>query len=221
MSIKLNHIFRTQCFNRDDLFSSMDKVVKGTPVKGEMIASKCTVFNYMESVKAQANGKSNILPNGFNRFDPDKYIGNGFEILVECIIKVMGTHPAIGIVEYEPISKNDNGVDGLGKCVHDMKPSAVQAKYRSNPYDLLSANRDCLSMFFTNSYLHHNVEAYPGGPKSNPRKMLVITTSNGLANHTNEEVFQNNVRCLGNKWLGKNIDGNLAFWIAFRNTMGA
>jgi hypothetical protein len=217
MSINLNHIFHAQCFDRVALFSSMDKVVKGVP---SMVANKCTVTNYMERVKEQAHGKANEISNGLTRFDPDKYIGNGFEILVECIVKFMGGHPAIGIVDYEPISKNDNGVDGVGKCIYDMQTSTVQAKYRSNPYELLSADRDRLSMFFTNSTLHHGVKPIPDGPDGKLRKMLVITSSNGLAHHTKEVIFRNNIRCLGNEWLKQIIDGNLAFWLTFRNAMG-
>ena len=87
-----------------------------------------------------------------NRYDPDKYKGDGFELFVEALIKLSPVDNRIGISKYNLIQESDIGVDGIGIGI-DLKPATVQVKYRGNTTTLLTANADHLSNFVSASLL--------------------------------------------------------------------
>jgi len=111
------------------------------------------------------------------RYDSNKYKGDGFEFLVEILLKSHAYDNRIGITNYEPILSDDNGVDGIGinligeKCV-------VQVKYRSNNKSVLTANEDHLSNMISDGMIKHKVVV----AKSNEEcpRHYVVTTANSL-----------------------------------------
>lgn len=185
MILKLIHPFLYRCHNIDNLLKDTHKL--------------STFLNKLEQ-------QSNLFP---DRYDPLKYKGDGFELFSEALIKLSPTDNRIGIGNYEPITIDDTGVDGVGIGI-DEKIATVQVKYRSNTEQLLTANQDHLSNFVTASIIKYGVD-----PKSKTN-MLIITTAEGLHYFTENEMFQQQVRCLGYKQLRELVDNNILFWNSFR-----
>lgn len=147
-----------------------------------------------------------------NRYDPDKYKGDGFELLIEALIKLSPIDNRIGIGDYKPIQSDDTGVDGIGIGI-DGKIATVQVKYRGNSQQRLTANKDHLSNFVMTSLMKHKVNS---DSKTN---MLIITTADGLHHFTDNEMFLNQVRCIGYKQLRELLDNNKLFWDNFRKLL--
>jgi hypothetical protein len=145
-----------------------------------------------------------------NRYDPDKYKGDGLELFVEALIKLSPIDNRIGIGNYVPVLDNDTGVDGYGVGI-DGKPATVQVKFRSDTTKLLTANIDHLSNFVSSSLIKYKVEP------TSKTNMLIVTTAEGLHYFTDAEMFQHQVRCLGYQQLRELVDNNILFWDSFRN----
>lgn len=154
-----------------------------------------------------------------DRYDPEKYKGDGFELLIEALIKLSPIDNRIGISEYEPIQKDDIGIDGKGIGI-DGYVTTVQIKYRTNNTQQLTANKDYLSNFTSaskdiflseakndNSILNHI---------DNKNRMLIVTTAEGLHHFTDNEMFANKVNVIGYKHLRQLLDNNINFWNTFR-----
>ena len=175
-----------------------------------------------------------------DRYDSSLYVGDGFEFLVEILLKSHAYDNRLGITNYEPIQSGDTGVDGVGvnlvgeKCV-------VQVKYRSNTSTFLTANEDKLSNMFSSAQtkygissinseietLKNNIELI-GERKFNKRvselkkfekvkRHYVITTASGLNNFTDLEMYKNQVVCIGHEALRTLLDDNKSFWELCRN----
>jgi hypothetical protein len=144
-----------------------------------------------------------------DRYDINTYKGDGFELFVEALIKLHPADNRIGIGNYEPIEGVDTGVDGSGTGTNG-KPATVQCKYKSNHTTLLTANDDHLSNFVVASFLYNNVDV------NDKNNMLVVTTGVELDPFTQNEMFDNKVRCLGYKQLKSMVDNNMLFWDMFR-----
>ena len=216
MQIALQHKFYNICFDRRDLFKGM--ISKNT---GDFNPNTCSVAAYMKMVISQANGPLNALSDGMFRWEPSKYVGDGFEIFVEALIKTMGLHTDIGVADYVPQPGKDNGVDGAGKGILDLQTVTVQAKYRPREDALLAAGKDRLDSFFSSSVVHHGISPKwaEDGKFIGQKPMLVITTAKDLTRYTKEEKFKGSMRCVGSVWLGNKIDGNTAFWKQFHDLM--
>ena len=143
------------------------------------------------------------------RYDANKYKGDGFEFLVEILLKSHAYDNRLGITNYEPIQSDDNGVDGVGinlsgdKCV-------VQVKYRSNSNSVLTSNRDHLCNMISDGMIKHKVVIAEDNTKV-PRH-YVITTANGLHHYTDSDNFKGFVHCIGYDQLRFMLDNNLSFW---------
>lgn len=143
------------------------------------------------------------------RYDSNKYKGDGFEFLVEILLKSHAYDNRLGITNYEPVQSDDNGVDGVGfnlaaeKCV-------VQVKYRSNIKTVLTANEDHLSNMISDGMIKHKVVIAEDNTKI-PRH-YVITTATGLHHYTDNENFKGFVHCIGFDQLRAMLDNNLSFW---------
>lgn len=143
------------------------------------------------------------------RYDSNKYKGDGFEFLVEILLKSHAYDNRLGITSYEPVQLDDNGVDGVGfnlaaeKCV-------VQVKYRSNIKTVLTANEDHLSNMISDGMIKHKVVIADDNTKI-PRH-YVITTATGLHHYTDNENFKGFVHCIGFEQLRAMLDNNLSFW---------
>ena len=156
-----------------------------------------------------------------DRYDEDKYKGDGFEFLVEILLKSHAYDNRLGITEYEPVQSDDNGVDGVGINLSGIK-SVVQVKYRSNVKTQLTANADHLSNMISDGMFKHGVSADPKlleAIKNREAAPLhyVITTANGLHHYTDNENFKGFVHCIGFDQLRSMLDNNISFWNLCRN----
>ena len=185
MEIKLNHIFITRAHDLHGLLVNCNK-----------LSTFCT----------RLEKQSLLYP---NRYNADKYKGDGFELFVEALIKLSPVDNRIGISNYEPGDENnDKGIDGYGIGI-DGKIATVQVKYRSNNTQLLTTNNDHLSNFVMSSL-------FEGVDKDTKTNMLIITTADGLHHYTDNEMFLNKVRCIGYQQLRELVDNNILFWDNFR-----
>ena len=150
-----------------------------------------------------------------DRYDPNKYKGDGFELFVEALIKLSPVDNRIGIGNYKVVEGQDVGVDGSGVGFNG-KPATVQVKYRGyGSTKFLTANEDHLSNFVAASMLHEGVD-----PKDKDN-MLIVTTAEGLHFFTDQEMYGGKVRCLGRKELSSIVDDNNLFWDRFRELCNA
>ena len=159
------------------------------------------ISTFMRKLRKQAMTEPNF-------FDPDKYFGDGFEAFVESLIKQQGLTKKICIRDYTPVLEDDLGVDGYGYGP-DGEIHTVQAKARGNTESVLTANRDHISNFVAHSHAKF-------GGDSKVKHMTVFTTAKDLHNVTHE-MYNNEVRVIGNGELKKLVDGNLMFWTVFRD----
>lgn len=144
-----------------------------------------------------------------NRYDPMKYVGDGFEFFVELFLLLHPSDNRIGIYDYRPVQENDNGVDGVGTNILEDK-CVVQVKYRSNTQSFLTTNQDHLSNLITDGMGQHGV-VYDQENVKNYRH-FVITTAKGLHFYTDTEMFKSRVKCIGYNDLRNMIDSNYSFW---------
>lgn len=150
------------------------------------------------------------------RYDSNKYKGDGFEFLVEIFLKSHAYDNRIGITDYEPIQSSDNGVDGIGYNLSGQK-SVIQVKYRTNNKSVLTANEDKLGNLISDGMIQHGVSLTPQLIESIKNKKLapthyVITTASGLHHYTDNEFFKGVVHCIGYEQLRSLLDNNLSFW---------
>jgi hypothetical protein len=169
------------------------------------------------------------------RYDSNKYLGDGFEFLVEILLKSHAYDNRFGITNYEPVQSDDTGVDGFGinltgdKCV-------VQVKYRSNTKTFLTANVDKLSNMFSSAQTKYGISSINSeietlrnnvsliGEKKvikrikeleesqKVKRHYVITTASGLHNFTDVDMYKNQVICIGYDHLRSCLDNNISFW---------
>lgn len=190
MVIKLTHLFIKRSHDIEQLLNGVKK-----------LATFCS----------RLEKQSKLYP---NRYDPDRYKGDGLELFTEALIKLSPIDNRIGIVNYQPVTSNDIGVDGKGIGI-DGKPATVQVKYRKDHSKRrLTANEDHLSNFVSASTRSGNGGF--GVPSDTTTNMLIVTTAPGLNHFTDEEMFGKQVRCIGYEQLRKLVDNNLPFWNCFR-----
>ncbi|TXG85755.1 MAG: hypothetical protein E6R13_01705 [Spirochaetes bacterium] len=188
MEIKLKHVFINRAHDLNALLKDCNK-----------LSTFCT----------RLEKQSLLYP---DRYDPDKYKGDGFELFVEALIKLHPVDNRIGISNYQPGNENnDTGIDGYGVGI-DGKLATVQVKYRSDKTQLLTANKDHLSNFVMSSL-------FEGVDKDSNTNMLIVTTADNLHHFTNNEMFLNKVRCIGYKQLRELVDNNINFWNKFRQLL--
>ena len=143
------------------------------------------------------------------RYDANKYLGDGFEFFIELLLALHPVDNRLGVYNYEPIQKDDNGVDGIGVNIK-MEPCVVQVKFRSNTKTMLTSNVDHLSNLFSDGMLAHNVVSDASDAKN--YRHFVFTTAKGLHFYTDQEMFKSKVRCVGYNELRSVIDDNIPFW---------
>jgi hypothetical protein len=184
MKIKLEHHFLTTSHGIKDLFEGTQK-----------ISTFCSRLEKQAGMKPMA-------------YPYEKYVGDGFEFLVELLIKLSPADNRIGIVDYQPIqSNNDNGVDGYGRNLNNKK-CAIQVKYRTNNDKVLTAGEDKLDSFITESVLE---EVYPE-VEGRCKNHFIFTTADGLHHYTNNVKFRGSVKCIGWKEFRELLDNNIHFW---------
>jgi hypothetical protein len=169
--------------------------------------------NKISSFMSKLEKQSEIDP---LRYDSNKYKGDGFEFLVEILLKSHAYDNRLGITDYEPVQSSDNGVDGVGINLSGEK-CVVQVKYRSNQNSLLTANKDHLSNMISDGMFKHGVSADTKKlslitEKKTAPLHYVITTATGLHHYTDNENFKGYVHCIGHDQLRSMLDNNLSFW---------
>jgi hypothetical protein len=143
------------------------------------------------------------------RYDPNKYLGDGFEFFIELFLMLYPCDKRIGVSDYVPVQENDNGVDGIGintkreKCV-------VQIKYRTNTQGFLTANLDHLSNMISDGQFNHGVVADMSDP--NNFRHFIFTTAEGLNFYTDQEMYKSKVKCIGYQDFRVLLDDNYVFW---------
>jgi hypothetical protein len=179
--MKLTHPFIYRCHDLDGLFVNVK-----------------TLSQFMKRLEKQ----SQLNP---ERYSIEKYLGDGFEFFCEVLIKTHQYDNRIGIAGYEPVTKNDKGVDGYGINLFG-EVCAVQPKYRSNTKGLLTSEQDNLNSFITEALLEKDIQ-----PSKNYRH-FVFTTAKGLHYYTDHEKFRGMVKCYGYDDIRSLVDNNLHFW---------
>lgn len=155
---------------------------------------------------------------------PETYRGEAFEALVEVLINASPIDKRINIVDYQPwasytigtasnTTSGDYGVDGFGYS-HNGNPHYVQAKFRGNTVQTLTANGDHISNFVAKASRHSNKHF-----KGQEIGMTIFTTAKDLHQAVNENMYEDDVTVLGYKELSKLIDENTSFWSIFKREM--
>lgn len=133
-------------------------------------------------------------------FDRDKFVGDAFEHLVECIIVWGRSDKAINCVNVEPTEYDAPGVDLIG-VAHDMTSiHTIQCKYRSNTINDLTESKDHIAMFPSTSLTKYKASY-----------MTIWTTANNL-HRVLDEAWDGMVKTIGSKEIRKLVDDNVAFW---------
>lgn len=181
--MKIEHHFLTTSHNLKELFNKTTK-----------LSTFCTKLERQAAVDESA-------------YTYEKYVGDGFEFLVELLIKLSPTDNRIGISEYRPIGNNDNGVDGYGINLLGKK-CAIQVKYRNNSSTVLTATNDKLDSFMTEAMFEGIVPEI----ESKCKNHYIFTTADGLHYYTANEKFRKSVKCIGYQEIRELIDNNIHFW---------
>lgn len=182
------------------------KISHGFGLRAHNLTALFDKTNKISTFMTKLEKQSLIDP---DRYDSNKYKGDGFEFLVEILLKSHAYDNRLGITSYEPVQSDDNGVDGVGVNLAGEK-CVVQVKYRSNSKTVLTANTDHLSNMISDGMIKHKVVIAEDNTKI-PRH-YVVTTATGLHHYTDNENFKGFVHCIGFEHLRALLDNNLSFW---------
>lgn len=182
------------------------KISHGFGLRAHDLTALFNKTNKVSTFMGKLEKQSLIDP---DRYDSNKYKGDGFEFLVEILLKSHAYDNRLGITSYEPVQSDDNGVDGVGVNLSGEK-CVVQVKYRSNSKTVLTANTDHLSNMISDGMIKHKVVIAEDNTKI-PRH-YVVTTATGLHHYTDNENFKGFVHCIGFEHLRALLDNNLSFW---------
>ena len=189
MAIALIHPFKDECYDPVALFDGCNKI-----------------GIYCRRLRQQSFRNP-------DRIEPNKYKGNGLEILVEAYLKLHPNDSRIGITDYEPVLSEDYGVDGIGRG-QNGRVATVQVKYRNQIQDgnpvYMTANKDHLANFVANSFCKYLVNP------ADDKNMLIITTARGVHYKILGEMFCGKVKVIAYEDLRQMLDSNNLFWEAFR-----
>jgi hypothetical protein len=182
LEIKLEHHFTNTCYDIDKLF----KGVK-------------TLNNFLKNLDKQSQEHPKM-------WSTNKYKGDGFECLVEAIIKLNPTNTRINITNYHPSQVDEQGIDGSGETLNGM-PHEVQAKLSMDPNRLITEEHEHIAMFPAIAATKHMGKQI---------QMTLFTTAKDL--HYVLENFNGKVRVLGRKDIEKLVN-TPTFWQHFYNLM--
>ena len=139
--------------------------------------------------------------------DKDKFkiLGDGFELFVEVLIQIMGSHPHIGIGDYTPFGQDagedDQGVDGYGVNMN-LARTGIQCKFTNDPEYEFTANGSNLVNFI--------VEAgFEGILKKG--QLYLFTTASGI-NWRTQQKWRNVVIVFNRQKIEKFVKNNSLFW---------
>ena len=185
MKTILEHNFKTKCHSLPALFDGVNKM--------SQLMARIQKFSERDPLN----------------YDPDKYKGDAFELFIELFLLLHPNDNRVGVYNYKPTQDNDNGVDGIGVNIKGQN-CVVQIKYRSNPLEDLTANKDHLSNMFVDGQLSYGVVADTEDKKN--FRHFIFTSARGLHFYTETEMFKNKVRCFSYKHFKSMLDNNKPFW---------
>jgi hypothetical protein len=185
MNIALDHKFLFTCYDLKDLTNSI------------------TLAEFTKKLKKQAD----LHP---DRHDPMKYIGDGFELFVEALIKLSPVDNRIGITQYQNAPYDEAGIDGFG-IGSNGRPAAVQVKFKSDHESLLTETKDNIAGFLAVA----QSSDYNVARDDFSTNLLIVTYGEGLHMKTREMFFRDGVRVLGRDDLRQLVDNNIMFWKHF------
>ncbi len=139
--------------------------------------------------------------------DTDKFFGDAFEHLVECIIRFYQADHNVDCVELSPAPENAPGVDFIGKTL-EGDVHTIQCKYRTDRNALLSNKSDGIGMFPSTSLTKYDAKV-----------MSVWTTATGL-HPTTEEAFNYKVRTFGFRQIEYLVNQRYDFWDFYAKEFG-
>jgi len=190
--MKIEHHFLTTAHDINGLFIETNK-----------ISTFCRILEKQANIDVDA-------------YSYNQYVGDGFEFLVELLIKLSPADNRIGIVNYHPVKSNgDNGVDGYGRNLLNNL-CAVQVKYRADSSRNLTATEDKLDSFITESVMEHEILPVKEGKIKNH---YIFTTAEGLHYYTDGVKFRGTVKCIGYPQLRELLDNNIHFWSMCRKVI--
>ena len=150
-------------------------------------------------------------PDDLNGHDPLVVLGDGWELLCECILRLHGFNPQVGFSDITVCSPGMIGVDFEGICL-DGNPGTVQSKYKGAAHawstELKESENMKLERFTNQSMYKFDVD--PEGAN-----MLIMTNAKGLHYWTKDNLLPTGVRCLGRPQIEYLIN-NQGFWNKFR-----
>ena len=185
--MELNHHFKTTSHNLPELFKGVSK------------------FNsFCKKLENQASLD-------IDRYDRDKYVGDGFEFFIELFIKYFKNDNRIGIHEYTSNDGVDMGVDGFGLNMA-LQKCAVQIKYRSNSMQELSGHEDHLDSFIAEALLNHGVVPPEKLKLGIIPTLYIFTSAKGVYWKTNDIKYQGKIKVIARDDIRKMVDNNLGFW---------
>lgn len=136
----------------------------------------------------------------------NKFKGDMFEIFAWMFFKSFKNDPAVGLVEYEPISiEEDFGVDGTGVNANGDKV-AVQVKYRHKKGNLILYSE--IAKTYTSGQLMSGLDL---GKKNS----IYVFTNAEDVNPICKKVFGNIVKVLNFGRIDRYVCNNKSFWTSF------
>ena len=139
--------------------------------------------------------------------DTDKFYGDAFEHLVECIIKFYRDDQHINCAKLKPARENAAGVDFIGKAL-DGSVHTIQCKYRSDRNALLSNKSDGIGMFPSTSVTKYEAKV-----------MSLWTTAKGL-HPAIEKAFNNKIKTFGHFEIEYLVNHRYDFWDFYAKGFG-
>ena len=172
----------------------------------------CTDLDFLINVTKLSGFTHRLVKLGSKQnpdlYDPLKYMGDGWEFFAEFFFKFFnGDHTLTYLWDYEPVLGFENGIDGLGKSTLDASLATVQCKFVAKVTDYLS-NKHNLG--------NHCAASINENWKPNGKNLICFTTASGI--HRNHP-YHDAALCLNNKLISRRVNGNVAFWTIFKNTV--
>jgi hypothetical protein len=182
MEIKLEHHFTNTCYDINDL---------------------CKNVNNLKDFEKRLDKQAQLNP---AMWEPNKYKGDGFECLVEAIIKLNPVNTRLNITNYHPSAVDEQGIDGSGETF-DGKPHEVQAKLWGNTQAYITETKHHIAMFPAMSGTKHMGKEF---------KMTLFTTAKDL--HPILDNFNQTVTVINRKGIEKLVNFP-SFWQHFYDLM--
>lgn len=159
-------------------------------------AQGATLEEYMKAIEGHAVSYA-------DEDEQNTFKGDMLEILAEIFFKAFENSPVVGLREYAPIPlEDDYGVDGKGINAIG-KHCAVQSKYRSNPFELITYAE--IARTYASGRIQLGLDLEGGDC------IYVFTTAMGV-NIQCQTVFKSMLRVLNKEVIGKEINNNISFW---------